>query len=110
MNERFRLPRPQIATKLYGAIALILAVVYVLAAAATQFASRTEETTRRFQEDGYSVALRYGRLELALEQQRLLVAMAPFVSDQTGKQEGERAFGDLTSQISALLPRLGYGA
>jgi len=35
MNERFRLPRPQIATKFYGAIALILAVVYVLAAAAT---------------------------------------------------------------------------
>src|SRR4051812_33598389 len=54
MIERLRLPRLQIATKLYGAIALILAVVYVLAAAATQFASRTEETTRRFQEDGYS--------------------------------------------------------
>ena len=40
MIERLRLPRPQIATKLYGAIALILAVVYVLAGAATHFASR----------------------------------------------------------------------
>ena len=57
MIERLRLPRPQIATKLYGAIALILAVVYVLAAAATQFAGRTEEAVRRFQEDGLGVVL-----------------------------------------------------
>src|SRR4249919_1007311 len=41
MIERWRLPRLQIATKLYGAIALILAVVYVLAGAATHFASRS---------------------------------------------------------------------
>ena len=49
MIERWRLPRLQIATKLYGAIALILAVVYVLAGAATHFATRTEESAQRYQ-------------------------------------------------------------
>ena len=43
MLDRLGLPRPQIATKLYGAIALSLAVVYLLAAAIIQFAGRTEE-------------------------------------------------------------------
>ena len=109
MIERLRLPRPQIATKLYGAIALILAVVYVLAAAATHFASRTEETVRRFQEDGLAVVLLSGDLEVALEQQRRLVTMAPFVSDQATRRQDERTFEDLTTQISGLMPRVGYG-
>ena len=61
MTERFRLPRLQIATKLYGAIALILAVVYMLAAAATLFASRTEESVRRFHEEGYAAAVLSGK-------------------------------------------------
>ena len=43
MLEPLGLPRPQIATKLYGAIALALAVVYLLGAATIQFAGRTEE-------------------------------------------------------------------
>jgi diguanylate cyclase (GGDEF)-like protein len=106
MNERFRLPRPQIATKFYGAIALILAVVYVLAAAATQFAVRTEEVTRQFQHDDYSALLQYGSLEVALEQQRRLVATA-LLSDRRSREEAESAFGDLTAQISELLARLG---
>jgi diguanylate cyclase (GGDEF)-like protein len=109
MTERFRLPRLQIATKLYGAIALILAVVYMLAAAATQFASRTEESVRRFHEEGYAAAVLSGNLELALEQQRGLVAMAPFVSDPGTRQQDEQTFEALATQIPALLRRLGYG-
>src|SRR5258706_14761621 len=81
MIERLRLPRPQIATKLYGAIALILAVVYVLAGAATQFASRTEETGRQFQEGALPLVLLSGNLGLALEQHRPLVTTGPFPSD-----------------------------
>ena len=43
MLERLGLPRPHIATKLYGTIALTLAVVYVLAGATMRFASQTAE-------------------------------------------------------------------
>jgi diguanylate cyclase (GGDEF)-like protein len=109
MIERLRLPRVQIATKLYGAIALILAVVYVLAAAATNFASRTEEAVRRFQADSLAVVLLASNLEVALEQQRRLVTTAPFLSDQGTRQQDERTFGDLTTQIPALMQQMGYG-
>ena len=51
MLDRLGLPRPQIATKLYGAIALSLAVVYLLAAAIIQFAGRTEEAVGWIRED-----------------------------------------------------------
>ena len=107
MTARLRFPRPQIATKLYGAIALILTVVYVLAAAATHFASRTEETVRRFQEDGLPVVLLSGNLELALEQQRRLVATAPFLADEGMRRRDERIFEDLTTQIPALMRACG---
>ena len=50
-----------------------------------------------------------GDLEVALERQRRLVAMAPFVSDQGTRRQDERAFDDLAAQIPALLQRLGYG-
>jgi hypothetical protein len=52
MLERLGLPRPQIATKLYGAIALALAVVYLLGAATIQFAGRTEEVAGWIREEG----------------------------------------------------------
>jgi diguanylate cyclase (GGDEF)-like protein len=109
MIERLRFPRLQIATKLYGAIALILAVVYVLAAAATHFAGRTEESAQRFQEEGFAAALLAGDLAVALERQRRLVAMAPLVSDQDTRRQDEGAFDDLAAHIPVLVERLGYG-
>jgi hypothetical protein len=109
MIERLRLPHPQIATKLYGAIALILAVVYVLAAAATNFAGRTEEAVRQFQGDGLGVVLLSASLEVGLEQQRRVVTTAPFLSDWGTRQQDERAFADLTAQIPALMQGMGYG-
>ena len=51
MLDRLGLPRPQIATKLYGAIALTLAVVYVLAAATIHFAGRTDDAVGTVRED-----------------------------------------------------------
>ena len=100
MIERLRLPRPQIATKLYGAIALILAVVYVLAGAATHFAGHARKK-RRGGCGGTAVAavILAGDLEVALEQQRRLVTTAPFVSDQATRRQDERTFADLTTQI-----------
>ena len=77
--------------------------------AATHFASRTEESAQRYQKDGLAVAVLSGDLEVALERQRRLVAMAPFVSDPGARKEGERAFDDLAAQIPVLLRRLGYG-
>ena len=109
MIERLRLPHPQIATKLYGAIALILAVVYVLAAAATNFAGRTEEAVRQFQGDGLGVVLLSASLEVGLEQQRRVVTTAPFLSDWGTRQQDERTFADLTAQIPVLMQGMGYG-
>ena len=109
MIERLRLPHPQIATKLYGAIALILAVVYVLAAAATNFAGRTEEAVRQFQGDGLGVVLLSASLEVGLEQQRRVVTTAPFLSDWGTRQQDERTFADLTVQIPMLMQGMGYG-
>ena len=110
MIEYLRLPRLQVATKLYGAIALILAVVCVLAGAATHFASRTEETVRQFQENQFAVVVEAGNLEIALEQQRRVVEMAPFLPDASARKQGERTFEDLAGQIPALMQRLGYGS
>ena len=100
---RLRLPRPQIATKLYGAIALTLAVVYALAAATTDFAGRTEEAARRLQKDGVAVALTMGQVEASLERQRRLVAMAPFVSDPGLRDRDGRAYGELTDEVAASM-------
>src|SRR5439155_27039697 len=99
MIERLRLPRAQIATKLYGAIALILAVVYVLAAAATHFASRTEEAVRRFQGAGLAVVLLSATPEVALGQQRRLVRPGPFLDAQGTSPQAKRTLGAPTSQI-----------
>ena len=96
MLERLGLPRPQIATKLYGAIALTLAVVYVLAAATTQFAGRTEEAVGWVREDALQTRRARARAsKSSLEQQRQLVTSAPFVSRRTTASErDERAFSD----------------
>ena len=61
MLDRLGLPRPQIATKLYGAIALTLAVVYLLAAATIQFASRTEEAVGWIREEALQTVVLVAR-------------------------------------------------
>ena len=63
------------------------------------FASRTEESAQRFQDEGFAAALLVGDLEVALERQRRLVAMAPSVSDQGTRRQDEAAFDDLAAQI-----------
>jgi len=106
MLERLGLPRPQIATKLYGVIALSLAVVYVLAAGTIQFASQTEDAVGRFQQDGLGIVLLSASLERALEQQRRLVATAPTAADAQ-RREDERAFDELSATIPGLMERMG---
>ena len=108
MIDGLRLPKSQIATKLYGGIALVLAVVYVLAAAATHFASHTEAAVQRFLGGDFGAALVAGNLELALEQQRGLVAQSLMGRGTASKVGAERTFDELAVRIAALVERLGH--
>jgi diguanylate cyclase (GGDEF)-like protein len=105
-----RLPRPRIATKLFGAIVLTLAAAYVLAAVTIQFASNTNDAVRRLKDSGLGTLQLSASLELALERQRRLVATAPFLTDRAIQQRDERAFADLTDKATALMLRLGYAS
>ena len=107
MIDGLRLPKSQIATKLYGGIALILAVVYLLAAAATHFASHTEAAVQRFLGGDFGAALIAGNLELALEQQRGLVALSLIARGADSKARADRTFDDLAGRIADLAERLG---
>jgi diguanylate cyclase (GGDEF)-like protein len=108
MLDRLGLPRPQIATKLYGAIALTLAVVYVLAAATIHFASRTEEAVGWIHEEALQTILLSHDLEGTLERQRQLVAAAPLAPDDTAIDRDERTYRGLNAKIAALMTRMGY--
>ena len=108
MIDGLRLPKSQIATKLYGGIALILAVVYLLAAAATHFASHTEAAVQRFLGGDFGAALIAGNLELALEQQRGLVALSLIARGADSKARADRTFDDLAGRIADLAERLGH--
>ena len=108
MLDRLGLPRPQIPTKLYGVVALTLAVVYVLAGAAALFASRTEQAVVHLQEAGVHAALASASIELALEQQHRLVATAPFASDPAARDEAERAYRHLTESMAAMVAQLDH--
>ncbi len=109
MSDRLRLPRPHIATKLYGAIALTLAVVYLLAGATIHYAGRTEETIERLRVDGLRFVLQSGRLQLALERQRRLIDTALLPADPASREQDERTFGDLTAAIADAMRTIGYG-
>jgi diguanylate cyclase (GGDEF)-like protein len=106
MLDRLGLPRPQIATKLYGAIALTLAVVYLLAAATIHFASRTEEALGRIDKDALQTVRLSHELEADLERLRERVA-----STASGPEAaaGEPAYRDLIGKMAGLMARL-HGA
>jgi diguanylate cyclase (GGDEF)-like protein len=105
MPARLRLPRPQIATKLYGAIALFLAMVYVLAAIAIHFAGRTEQISVRLRGGGLATVEMVTRIEQLLRHHKRLVASAPAVADRGALEADERAYRALTADIAALIPR-----
>src|SRR5262245_10084377 len=81
MLDRLGLPRPQIATKLYGAVALTLAVVYLLAAGIIHFASQTEHAVGLIRQDALQALRLSHNLESSLERQRQLLASAPLDFD-----------------------------
>ena len=108
MLDRLGLPRPQIATKLYGAIALSLAVVYLLAAAIIQFAGRTEEAVGWVREEALQSVVLAQEAEASLEQQRQLVTSASSVTDHAAIERAERDYKDRNAKLAALMARMGY--
>jgi diguanylate cyclase (GGDEF)-like protein len=77
MLERLGLPRPQIATKLYGTVALMLAMVYALAGAAIFFATRTERAAVWTHEENLQAIQAAADLEDTLDRLRNLVVAPP---------------------------------
>ena len=108
MLDRLGLPRPQIATKLYGAIALSLAVVYLLAAAIIQFAGRTEEAVGWVREEALQNVVLAQEAEASLEQQRQLVTSASSVTDHAAIERAERDYKNRNAKLAALMARMGY--
>jgi diguanylate cyclase (GGDEF)-like protein len=105
MPAHLKLPRPQIATKLYGAIALFLVMVYALAASAIHFASRTEETATRLRADGLTRVEAIARVESLLAHHKRLVASAPVAADRGALDADQQAYRALTADIAALVER-----
>src|ERR1700680_1050769 len=105
MLDHFGLPRLFIVGKLYGAIALTLAVVYGLAAGTTRFASETEQGLAWVHEQALKVIARAGEIETALRRQRELLAA---VSGEAGEAlaRSEHAYGERMVEISAGLALL----
>jgi len=108
MLDRLGLPRPQIATKFYGAIALTLVVVYVLAGAAAYFAGRTEDGLARIRDDVFAGVVRSASIESALERQRRLVAAQPFASNPDAIAADARLYAELGADIAEPLDGLGH--
>jgi hypothetical protein len=110
LGTRLGLPRLQVATKLYGGIALTLVVVYVLAAATTQFAAQTADSVNRFRSEHFGMIAEAARLEVLLDQQRRAVLSAAAAGERTAVEAGERSLQELGRDISAALTGMGYGA
>ena len=106
MLARLGLPAPQLSTKLYGTIALFLAVVYGLAMATIQFATHTEEAANRFREEVGGKAAVSARLQVLLEQHRRLVATASFPAESTDAEQNVRAVRELNTAIVDLIDRI----
>jgi PAS domain-containing protein len=104
MLARLGLPSPQIATKLYGTIALFLALICALAGAMIHFAVHTGEAANRFRDDNVGSMVLATHVEVLIEQHRRLVAVAPFASDAT-RQSDEQAYRELSARIGGLLER-----
>ena len=114
MLERLGLPRPQIATKLYGTVALMLVVVYVLAGVTIHFASRTEEAAVWTQEQDLAAVLASSRLEETLDRLRRLVS-ARLASALAQSRTGDPAqwetgsYRELSQSAASHLKAMGYG-
>jgi diguanylate cyclase (GGDEF)-like protein len=106
---RLGLPRLHLATKLYGAIALTLAVVYILAAATTQFAGQTAEAVTRFRAENFIMLGEFMHVEVLLDQHRRTVTSIATAGDRPPDDLTERTLQDLGREITALLAGLGYG-
>ena len=109
MLERLGLPRPQIATKLYGTVALMLAVVYILAGATVRFASQTEEAAVFTHEMNLQAVQAAGRLEDTLDRLRRFVEAPPQVRAGEPALWENRTFRELNRNAATLLTTMGYG-
>src|SRR4030095_8570418 len=101
LRTRLGLPRLQVATKLYGGMALALVVVYVLAAATTQFAAQTADSVNRFRSEHFGMIAEAARLEVLLDQQRRAVLSAAAAGERTAVEAGERTLQELGRDIAA---------
>src|SRR5262245_13833673 len=110
LRTRLGLPRLQVATKLYGGMALTLVVVYVLAAATTQFAAETADSVNRFRSEHFGMIAEAARLEVLLDQQRRAVLSAAAGAERGAVENGERILQELGRDISTALTGMGYGA
>jgi diguanylate cyclase (GGDEF)-like protein len=108
MLERLGLPRPQIATKLYGTIALLLAVVYTLAGAAIYFATRTERAAVWMHEENLQAIQAAAQLEETLDRLRELVVSPPARKAGEPAQWESGAYRDLNRQAADLALAMGY--
>ena len=109
MLERLGLPRPQIATKLYGTVALMLAVVYILAGATVRFASQTEEAAVFTHEVNLQAVQAASQLEDTLDRLRRLVEAPPQVRAGEPALWENRTFRELNRNAATLLTTMGYG-
>ena len=105
MPVRLGLPSPSISTKLYGIVALFLAMVYALAAATTHFAVETKSAVSGFQREGLGNVSLTARVQVLLEQHRRMVATAPFAApDANANDEG--VYRQLNATIANLIDRI----
>jgi diguanylate cyclase (GGDEF)-like protein len=111
MLERLGLPRPQIATKLYGTIALMLVVVYVLAGATIRFASHTEQAAVWTQEENLQAVQAATELEGVLDRLSRLVASWPQAREAAPAwwEEASSSYRALNQDAAALLEAMGHG-
>jgi diguanylate cyclase (GGDEF)-like protein len=105
MPVRLGLPSPSISIKLYGIVALFLAMVYALAAATTHFAAETESAVSGFQREGLGNVALTARVQVLLEQHRRMVATAPFASPDANTQD-EGVYRELNATIAGLIDRI----
>src|ERR671916_1307464 len=94
MPVKWGLPSPRISTKLFGILALLLAIIGALAAAAIELARYTERTVSEFQREGYGAVALSGRLQVFLEQHRRLDAAAPVAPPN---EKDERTYRELNA-------------
>ena len=101
------LPRPQIATKLYGTIAVMLAVVYVLAGATIRFAAETGQTSVWAHDVSLRAVEAAGQLEDTLDQLRRLVVTPPSAPAGEPPLWESAAFLDLNRNAASYAAAMG---